>query len=81
MSVSGKSKVYTPTETGKRYIQQKLSEFNSVSHHILSEILNRNVGTFTGMRGTDNTCWTDRAGHSEPCVIFRRQAPDFFMHP
>jgi two-component system, response regulator PdtaR len=45
MSVSGKSKVYTPTESGRQYIRQKLREFNSVSHHILSEIINRNAGT------------------------------------
>ena len=45
VNASGKSKVYFPTETGKIYIRQKLDEFNSVYHHILSEILHRNAGT------------------------------------
>jgi two-component system, response regulator PdtaR len=43
VSTSGKSKVYYPTEIGKMYIQQKLNEFNSVYHHILAEIINRNA--------------------------------------
>ena len=44
VSVSGNSKMYYPTEIGKMYIQQKLNEFNSVYHHILAEIINRNAG-------------------------------------
>lgn len=44
VSTSGKSKVYYPTETGKLYIQQKLSEFNSVYHHILAEVIKKNAG-------------------------------------
>lgn len=44
VSVSGNSKMYYPTEIGKMYIQQKLNEFNSVYHHILAEIINRNGG-------------------------------------
>ncbi len=42
-STSGKSKLYCPTETGKVYIRQKLNEFNSVFHHILAEIINRDI--------------------------------------
>jgi DNA-binding PadR family transcriptional regulator len=41
VTVSGKSKVYTPTGTGDVYIRQKLREFNSVFHHILSEIISK----------------------------------------
>lgn len=44
MSISGKSKIYSPTETGKIHIRQKLQEFNSVFHHILSEILEQDTG-------------------------------------
>jgi DNA-binding PadR family transcriptional regulator len=44
MTIEGKSKVYSPTENGKIYIEQKLHEFNSVFHHILSEVVNRNAG-------------------------------------
>jgi hypothetical protein len=36
--------MYYPTEIGKMYIRQKLNEFNSVYHHILAEIINRNAG-------------------------------------
>ena len=43
VSTSGKSKVYYPTDAGKKYIQQKLNEFNSVYHHILAEIINKNA--------------------------------------
>lgn len=37
----GKSKVYSPTETGKKHIRQKLGEFKSAFHHILSEMADR----------------------------------------
>ena len=50
VSSSGKSKVYYPTETGKTYIHQKLSEFNSVYHHILAEIISRKAGNGTNTR-------------------------------
>ena len=47
MSIEGKSKVYYPTESGKKYIQQKLNELKSVLHHIMADITDRNppVGT------------------------------------
>jgi len=45
VSTSGKSKIYYPTEAGKKYIRQKLDEFNSVYHHILAEIISRNAVT------------------------------------
>jgi CheY-like chemotaxis protein/DNA-binding PadR family transcriptional regulator len=35
VKASGKSKLYTPTEKGKRHIRQKLSEFKFVFQHIL----------------------------------------------
>jgi CheY-like chemotaxis protein/DNA-binding PadR family transcriptional regulator len=35
MRASGKSKLYTPTEAGRKYIRQKLSEFRFVFQHIL----------------------------------------------
>jgi two-component system, response regulator PdtaR len=38
VSTVGKSKVYSPTETGKKHIRQKLDEFRSVFHHILAEM-------------------------------------------
>jgi len=37
MKVSGKSKLYSPTETGKKYIRQRLNEFKFVFHHILGD--------------------------------------------
>ena len=42
VSTVGKSKVYSPTETGKKYIRQKLDEFRSVFHHILAEMADQN---------------------------------------
>jgi len=35
MKVSGKSKLYYPTETGKKYIRQRLNEFKFVFQHII----------------------------------------------
>ncbi len=35
MKVSGKSKLYSPTEAGKKYIRQRLNEFAFVFQHIL----------------------------------------------
>ncbi len=35
VKASGKSKIYTPTEKGRRHIRQKLSEFKFVFQHIL----------------------------------------------
>jgi DNA-binding PadR family transcriptional regulator len=35
MKASGKSKLYTPTEKGRKHIRQKLSEFKFVFQHIL----------------------------------------------
>jgi DNA-binding PadR family transcriptional regulator len=35
MKASGKSKLYFPTEKGRKHIRQKLSEFRSVFQHIL----------------------------------------------
>jgi DNA-binding PadR family transcriptional regulator len=35
MRASGKSKLYSPTEAGRRHIRQKLSEFRFVFQHIL----------------------------------------------
>jgi CheY-like chemotaxis protein/DNA-binding PadR family transcriptional regulator len=35
MKASGKSKLYTPTEKGRKHIRQKLSEFKLVFQHIL----------------------------------------------
>lgn len=37
MKVSGKSKLYSPTETGKKYIQQQLNEFKFVFQQILGD--------------------------------------------
>ncbi|MGB7787659.1 response regulator [Methanoregula sp.] len=37
MKVSGKSKLYSPTETGKKYIRQRLNEFKFVFQHILGD--------------------------------------------
>jgi len=37
MKLSGKSKLYSPTETGKKYIRQRLSEFQFVFQHILGD--------------------------------------------
>ena len=35
MKVSGKSKLYHPTEIGKKYIRQRLNEFKFVFQHII----------------------------------------------
>jgi len=35
MKVSGKSKLYSPTEAGKKYIPQQLNEFKFVFQQIL----------------------------------------------
>lgn len=43
-STAGKSIRYHPTEDGERYIREKLSEFNSVFHHIQAEIVDRDSG-------------------------------------
>jgi CheY-like chemotaxis protein/DNA-binding PadR family transcriptional regulator len=37
MKVSGKSKLYSPTEAGKKYIHQRLNEFKFVFQHILGD--------------------------------------------
>jgi two-component system, response regulator PdtaR len=37
MNVSGKSKLYSPTEAGKKYIQQQLNEFRFVFQQILGD--------------------------------------------
>ncbi len=37
MKVSGKSKLYFPTEAGKKYIRQRLNEFRFVFRHILGD--------------------------------------------
>ncbi|MFZ1896740.1 response regulator [Methanoregula sp.] len=37
MKVSGKSKLYSPTEAGKKYIRQRLNEFKFVFRHIMGE--------------------------------------------
>jgi CheY-like chemotaxis protein/DNA-binding PadR family transcriptional regulator len=37
MKISGKSKLYSPTETGKKYIRQRLNEFKFVFSHILGD--------------------------------------------
>jgi two-component system, response regulator PdtaR len=37
MKVSGKSKLYTPTDAGKKYIHQRLNEFKFVFQHILGD--------------------------------------------
>ena len=41
---SGKTKLYYPTEAGRKYIRQKLDEFNTVFHHILVEVIDRDAG-------------------------------------
>lgn len=43
-SSAGKSILYHPTEDGQKYIREKLSEFNSVFHHIQAEIVDRDSG-------------------------------------
>lgn len=43
-STAGKSIRYHPTEDGEKYIREKLSEFNSVFHHIQAEIVDRDSG-------------------------------------
>jgi len=35
IKVSGKSKLYCPTETGKKHISQKLNDFKQVFRHIM----------------------------------------------
>jgi|WetSurMetagenome_2_1015567.scaffolds.fasta_scaffold00010_20 two-component system, response regulator PdtaR len=37
MKVSGKSKLYSPTASGKKYIRQRLNEFKFVFQHILGD--------------------------------------------
>lgn len=37
VKVSGKSKLYHPTESGKKYIRQRMNEFRFVFRHILGE--------------------------------------------
>ena len=37
MKVSGKSKLYSPTEPGRKYIRQRLNEFKFVFQHILGD--------------------------------------------
>jgi CheY-like chemotaxis protein/DNA-binding PadR family transcriptional regulator len=39
MKTSGKSKLYSPTEAGKKYIQNRLSEFKFVFRHILGDTI------------------------------------------
>jgi len=38
MNVSGKSKMYSPTDAGKKYIHQRLNEFKFVFQHILGDV-------------------------------------------
>jgi two-component system, response regulator PdtaR len=45
---SRKTKLYYPTEAGKGYIRQKLEDFNSVFHHILVEVIDRDAGIERG---------------------------------
>ena len=47
MKASGKSKLYVPTEKGRRYIKQKLAEFKLVFQHILDG----GMGEETGKQG------------------------------
>jgi len=37
MKTSGKSKLYSPTEAGKKYIETRLNEFKFVFRHILGD--------------------------------------------
>jgi two-component system, response regulator PdtaR len=37
MKISGKSKLYSPTEPGKKYLRQRLNEFKFVFRHILGD--------------------------------------------
>jgi len=37
MKISGKSKLYSPTEPGRKYIRQRLNEFKFVFQHILGD--------------------------------------------
>jgi CheY-like chemotaxis protein len=46
--MSRKTKLYYPTEAGKEYIRQKLEDFNSVFHHILVEVIDRDAGIVGG---------------------------------
>jgi two-component system, response regulator PdtaR len=47
---SRKTKLYYPTEAGKEYIHHKLEEFNSVFHHILVEVIDRDAGIVHGTK-------------------------------
>ena len=42
--VSGKSKLYCPTEKGKKHISQKLNDFKQVFQHILGSGNGINAG-------------------------------------
>ncbi|MDD1723954.1 MAG: response regulator [Methanospirillum sp.] len=52
VSTVGKSKVYAPTESGKKHIRQKLDEFKSTFHHILAEMADKKTG--------NNNSWEKR---------------------
>jgi len=41
--IVGKSKLYSATDPGKKHIRQKLDEFTSTFHHILSEMADRST--------------------------------------
>ncbi len=45
IKMSGKSKLYCPTEKGKKYIAQKLNDFKLVFQHILGGSINEHTGT------------------------------------
>lgn len=45
---TGKSRIYTSTDEGKRYIRQRLFEFNAVVHHIAAGIPGFEGGRKTG---------------------------------
>ena len=40
VKISGKSKLYVPTEKGQRYIQKKVNEFRSTFQHIFGGVTN-----------------------------------------
>jgi CheY-like chemotaxis protein len=52
VSTTGKSKVYVPTEAGKKHIRQKLDEFKSTFYHILAEMADKNTGNPPGEKRT-----------------------------
>ena len=52
VSTTGKSKVYVPTEAGKKHIRQKLDEFKSTFYHILAEMADKNTGNTPGEKRT-----------------------------